>query len=382
MTPLTTSHVRELLTAREAPCVSLYQPTSRQHGGNDVDRARFRHLVREAEAGLPAKFHIRDVRPIVEKLRSLAEDGSFWGRTLDGLTVLASPDRFDVFVLPRPVKERLVMGGRFHLAPLLRAVQSADRFQVLCLTRIRAWMLEGNRYFLDALALGDFPATLEEALGSDITEPEYAVASTNAGVGGPTLYFGRGSRADDIALDTERFFRVIDREVLARFSKPSGLPLVLAALPEHQPIFRGLSQNPHLLPEGIAGNPEAWSREELRGKLWEVLAPVYLERLARLTDAFHTARAREAGSADLAEVACQTVAGRVRTLLLEADRVVPGVIDRETGEIWPESPALAGNTGDMLDDLVEMVLLRGGEVVVVPQERMPSSTGLAAVYRY
>jgi hypothetical protein len=36
----------------------------------------------------------------------------------------------------------------------------------------------------------------------------------------------------------------------------------------------------------------------------------------------------------------------------------------------------------MLDDLAELVLVKGGEVVVVPTERMPTPSGLAAVYRF
>jgi hypothetical protein len=37
---------------------------------------------------------------------------------------------------------------------------------------------------------------------------------------------------------------------------------------------------------------------------------------------------------------------------------------------------------DLLDDLGERVLATGGEVVVVPTERMPTESGLAAIYRY
>jgi hypothetical protein len=37
---------------------------------------------------------------------------------------------------------------------------------------------------------------------------------------------------------------------------------------------------------------------------------------------------------------------------------------------------------DILDDLAELTLKAGGEVVVVPGERMPTDTGVAAIYRY
>ena len=37
---------------------------------------------------------------------------------------------------------------------------------------------------------------------------------------------------------------------------------------------------------------------------------------------------------------------------------------------------------DLLDDLGELVAKKGGVVMVLPAERMPSRTGLAAIYRY
>ena len=72
---------------------------------------------------------------------------------------------------------------------------------------------------------------------------------------------------------------------------------------------------------------------------------------------------------------------RVATLLLEADRLVPGQIDASTGKVT------TGKLGDpevddLLDDLGELVLRKGGEVVMVPAERMPTKTGAAAVYRF
>jgi len=35
-----------------------------------------------------------------------------------------------------------------------------------------------------------------------------------------------------------------------------------------------------------------------------------------------------------------------------------------------------------LDDLGEIVLRKSGEVIVVPAERMPTNTGVAAIYRF
>jgi hypothetical protein len=68
-------------------------------------------------------------------------------------------------------------------------------------------------------------------------------------------------------------------------------------------------------------------------------------------------------------------------LLVDADQVLPGTIDPTTGEI--KAMELANpKVDDKLDDLAEIVLRMGGEVVIVPTDRMPTKTGLAAIYRY
>ena len=100
-----------------------------------------------------------------------------------------------------------------------------------------------------------------------------------------------------------------------------------------------------------------------------------------LTVKVATAQSRHSGSGDLYEVAKAAVSTQVATLLVEADRVIPGVIDRETGAIGSVNPTNS-HVDDMLDDLAELVMAKGGEVVIVPAARMPTTSGLAAIYRY
>jgi hypothetical protein len=381
MQALTRDSLRGLMDKAEPPCLSLYQPTHRHHPDNQKDRTVFKNLVRSMEESLRQKYPVRDVRGLLEPFQALTNDASFWNHTLDGLAVLGAPGTLRVFHLQRPVKELVVVADTFYLKPLWRYAQSADRYQVLCLTRASARVFEGNRYALDELDLDGFPATLTEALGDQVTEPSLSARSAGAGPAAGALHHGQGSRRDELDKDTERFFRVIDREVLARYSKPSGLPLVLAALTEHQPVFRAVSQNPALLPAGVEVNPEALDADRLRAAVWGVVEPQYLARLARLSAEFQEAAAHQKGTADLSDAARAAVAGRVATLLVEADRVTPGRLDPTTGAIEPASLDHP-EVGCQLDDLAEAVLRNGGDVVVVPKERMPTASGLAATFRY
>ena len=122
------------------------------------------------------------------------------------------------------------------------------------------------------------------------------------------------------------------------------------------------------------------SIDEFHPRAWRVMEPVSLERVAGLVERFGTARASQLGDDRPPQVADAAAAGRVGVLLLEAARQVPGRLDATTG-IAQADVLTHPDVDDMLDDLAEVVLRKGGEVVLVPTERFPTTTGLAAVYR-
>jgi hypothetical protein len=169
--------------------------------------------------------------------------------------------------------------------------------------------------------------------------------------------------------------------VLAHYSKPSGLPLILAALPQHYHLFHQVSQNPFLLEDGIHFNADSLSTEELRVLAWQAVEPRYRAKLALLREEFEQARAGGLGSDDLNQVARAAAAGQVATLLIESDRQIAGWLDDATGRI--EFANLHHpRDDDLLDELGVLVAKRHGSVLVIEAEWMPSTTGLAATYRY
>ena len=376
-------YVAGLFRACEPPCLSLYQPTHRHRPENQQDPIRFQNLVKALEESLLQKYPRREIRTLLDPFLALAEDRDFWEHTLDGLSVLGARGVFRVYRLQRPVTELAVVADSFHTKPLLRMLQSADRYQVLGLSRQEIKLFEGNRDALDEIdPAPGIPRTIIEALGDELTEPHQTVASYG-GVGGShsSMHHGQGGRESEVDIDAERFFRAVDRGILEHHSRPSALPLILATLPEHRQLFHQVSHNPFLMEEGIDIYPDVLPVDELRLRAWQVVEPHYLERLDGLIEEFGTAKAKDLGEEDVDRVAKAVVAGRVATLLVEADREVPGRIDAATGNI--EFGDLADpEVDEVLDDLGELTLKMGGEVVVVPIERMPTNTGIAAIYRY
>jgi hypothetical protein len=50
------------------------------------------------------------------------------------------------------------------------------------------------------------------------------------------MHHGHGGKSPEEDIDTEKFFR-LSQKTIDNYSGPSGLPLILAALPEHQNLF-------------------------------------------------------------------------------------------------------------------------------------------------
>ena len=355
----------DLFTQRAGPCVSIYMPTGRGFPEKQRDAARYRQLVDDAGRVVMAAFPASQADELMAPLLQLGGDERFWEHTLDGLAVLRATDYYQAYNLQRSVPERCIVADSFHVKPLLRIAQSADRFHVLAITRDHARLFQGDRYALDEVPLDPgFPNTLVKALGEpDNDRQEYTDVS------------------DEIDQQTQRFFRVVDRAVSEQYSKLAGIPLLLASLPQNQPTFRAVSHNAQLVDEGIAINPDALTPDDLRERAWKVAEPRYLARLAGFVDDYHAGKARQLAADNLEEITMAVIGGRVRVLLVEDERMVPGRIDPSTGSVL-HGDLTDAHTDDLLDDLAEFTLRMAGDVVIVPSARMPTQSGAAAIYRF
>lgn len=384
MNLLTEKIIKELLLPQTDPCLSLYLPTHRTHPDNIQDPIRYRHLVKELEESLATKYTPAEVLEYLEPFEALKNDKEFWQHTLDGVAIFSTKGYWQVVNLPIVLSELAIVADSFHTKPLRQYLQSADRFHILGLSLHEVQLFEGNQHSIHAIELsGEVPTTIEEALGNELTEKHTTVASYGGTSGeSSTMRHGHGGKKEETDVDAERFFRVIASAVHENYSKPTGLPLILAALPEHHNLFQSVSNNPFLLENGIDVYPASVSMEQLKVKAWDVVEPEYMAILDAAVEKYENAKAHEKGSDVIKEVAVAAVEGRVDTLLIEANRVIAMRITNLVTGNTQNKDLLNPKVDDLLDDMGELVLKMGGQVVVMPADKIPSETGLAAIYRY
>lgn len=377
--------IQKLLEKKEGPCLSLYQATHRSHPENAQDPIRYKNLVKELESSLNNTYTAQESEALLEPFHALADNEAFWQNTLDGIAVLANKDEFHIYPLQRATPDFAVVADSWHLKPLLRQTQTEDRYQVLCLTRSGIQVFEGNRDSLDHVVFSaDFPDTVEKALKADQTEPFQQIGTYGLGPSktGMAMYHGHGGKADMVEIEMERFFRVVDKAVHEQVSKQSHLPLLLVTLSEYQGKFRKLSNNSQLMEQGLSIDPSALTIDQLREKTWEIMEPVAAKRVQDAVANFKLAYGTGLAQTDLERSLHGILDGRVETLLVDADKRVAGRINVEARKIELLEDFSATDVEDILDDMAEMVLHRGGKVLVIPSQYMPSDSGIASIYRF
>lgn len=376
------SFPEDMITKGDGPLISLYQPTHRSFPENKQDPIVFKNLLRDIEGCLEQQSADADIiASIMKPFYELKDDRGFWNHTSDGIAVFASINNCIVYNLHAPVEKRAVVSNSYHIQPIIKAFQSTENYLLLGLSRESFTLYQGNRYGFEEIVLNnDKPIIMKEVLGDQLSDP-YLSHGSYAGAGGPSMYHGHGDAKEEIDKDTEKYFRYVDSFVIENYSKASKLPLVLVSLAEHQSVFRRISKNPYLLEEGISKSIDALDLDEILNKARTIIQAINMEKTHNLAKSYAKAEAESLGSSDIEQVVKAAYEGLVKTILVEEDKTVPGKIDFKTGKI-KTGDINSPDYDDIIDDLAELVLSNGGTVFILTKNMMPSTTGVAAIYRY
>ncbi|MFL5264053.1 MAG: hypothetical protein ACJ79L_16755 [Anaeromyxobacteraceae bacterium] len=382
MKAITIDNFRSLLAGYEPPCVSVYMTTDPHRPGGARDRLRLKNLLRTAVHELERSYARADAVSLVEPLAEAFESGGA-RRAGAGLALLRSPEVAIRYALPVPVPELTVVASTFHTKPLLSYLARDRHFFVLALSERAARLYEASPLVAEEASGARLPSRLEEAVREQRDVDPYRGVHGAVGAGRATHRRGSDGVTDARKERLGRYFKAVD-ERLCALLHDRGAPLVLAGVGTHHGVYRRVTRYPHVLDVGIEGNVDHLRPDEIHRLAWPIVAEQEAHREASAVAQYVAARFSGKTSDDLADVARAVVEGRVRVLLHAEGAHVWGHLDRNTGECHLDR---AGETSrfaraDIIDDLCELTLLRGGEVVEVAPVRMPSMSPVAAINRY
>jgi hypothetical protein len=363
----TRAEIDRLLEFRAPSSVSIYLPTDPKSNG-DPERIEFKTLAAQASSQLrEAGAGVRIVRAFESEIGYLHDDEEFWRYQARSLAAFATPSWLVTFRLPNRLLSQVEVSDRFHLRPLLRTVTFAHVAFVLGLAQGSVRVVEVTPDLDPApIKVDDLPSDVASAVGKS------SIADR-----APTRRL-QGSEGQKIRM--RQYARQIDR-ALRPFLNGLEVPLVLAATEPLDSIYRSVNTYPHLLAQGIAGNPETASDAELAASARRVLDDLYAEQLRDVQELYRQRSSDGRALSDVAEIARAATFAAVETLLVDIDAAVPGTVDDQTGAVT-FAPTATHDVHDVTDEIARRTWLNGGRVLAVRDSDVPGRGPVAAILRY
>ena len=380
MNDFSKDELKSLLEKQKGLCVSIYLPTFRAGAESQQNQIRLRNLLREAEEKLVARgCRPQDAKSLLEPAQSLVGNVLFWRQQKDGLAIFAAPGIFRRYCLPAAFPELVVVDDRFHFKPLLPVLSSEERFYILALSQNGVRILEGSAFSAAEVDLETIPKNLADALQLD--QPEKQVrfrAGAAGGQGG--MISGHGADIEDTKDNILKYFRQVDKG-LRDFLKEERVPLVMAGVEYLLPIYREANTYPHLVGEGIPGNPKGMNADQLHKAAWQIVKPLFTKAQTEAIAQYRQSSGTGLTSSRIEEILSAAVHGRVAVLFIALDVQRFGTFDAERGEVRLDEAMQPGDV-DLLDFAALQTVLSGGKVFALPPDDVPDRLPLAAILRY
>jgi len=382
MDTITIKELKTLLAQYPGWHVSLFMPTHRRGRETEQDPIRFRNLLREVEERLLDKgLRSPDVQEILKPAQRLVQEPGFWRHQSDGLAVFFTPEEFHYYRLPLPFQELVVISDRFHRKPLLPFFASDGHFYILALSQNQIRLLAGTRFTVDEIDLESMPTSMAEALQYEHFDKQLQSHSgASSGTRSRTAMFHGHDIGDEAKDSILRWFHVIDGE-LPNLLTGRQSPVVLAGVEYLFPLYKEANSYPHLLEEGIPGNPEELTPEELHAQAWPLVQPTFMQAREKAAAQYRQLVGTGQATADVKEAVLAAHHGRVDILFVAVGIQVWGNFDPGTDTVHMHQDPEPGDD-DLLDVAAIQSILNGGTVYAVEPEQVPDHAPLAALFRY
>jgi hypothetical protein len=337
------------------PCITVYLPTT--HTG--VDRIRVKSAVQQAQTLLAGRnMEAGDVERLLEPIRQFPGDaGNGSGKTV---VILRSAELFRTISLPWSVDEAVSVGSHFQILPLLPLLQKQKPFYILALSQKHIRLL---RCTAESSAEVELPESVPQSITADIDEIDLSVDQHS--VSGPStgkmkgVKFGSGSGEERQEERLTHFYQAVDKALNA-FLKDDSTPLVLAGVDYELALYHRISKHPHLIEGGVHGAPDGLKGGELHKRALEIVGNLNDQVVEDALKQYEKQGGTDKTSTDAANILKAAREGRVAHLL----------IAKESGSTDCHNAALI------------QTLLHSGQVNLVPSDRMPGGSTMAALLRY
>lgn len=334
--------LRELQDRRCYPSVSILVNLSPGATPNAAEIASLQNYAAEADRRLAGDVPDRIREHVRASLDELINE-VITTEARRAVAICVSPERAIAVELGQPVQERLIIDETFATRDLVADLHRTIAFRVITMSEHRVRLFSGDRDRLVEHRTDGWPMNAPEDTSTLVWQ------------------------------------RSVD-QALEHLHRDSPLPTVVAGVGT---TLRARLQQAMVHSVGmISGNHDRTPREELHERAWPLIEQWLDREHAASVDLLDAARSARRYAGGVNEVWPLAQEGRIDTLIVEQTLQVAVRIDQHGQLQDAQDTTHPDVVDDIVDETIEAVLQRGGNVVIVPDGTLAAHDRISAIVRY
>lgn len=307
--------------------------------GNLIDiKSQIRVAMDEASEWLGAVMTSDERKKFLEPLDALLHDARIFKQMKGNIGLFKNETLFRVLNIPVDIEQSCQVATSFHVKPLLRWLQGDQDFLLLGLEKEKAFLYFGNGSSLKLVDSILFPETFKSAQTFNWLN-EWILYLTKKST--PKLFVAGDSTLVKLLNQSLTYNNTVKTPIAHSF--------------KNQNII-GICQN-------IRRILKSESNKSLEKALFEF----------KLAEEGHRAKK------NIFQISKAVVQGKVRKLIVTDELNIFGKIDQSTGGLAIHPVDLDHEDDCILDDLAQMVLSQGGEVIIAKRNEIPKGRPILAI---
>ena len=312
------------------------------------------------------KVASEDIRPVLKRgerkkflkpLDALIADSKTIDSIKGNIGIFRSKDFFRILHVPIDVEEYSTVASSFHVKPLLKWAQEDSPFRLITVSETMSCFYLGTLHSLRNI--GTFTPTNASRLKS-LTRFSSLCRK----------------KSKDKKLENLTDLLAWLEERTTKRSNSSAPPLFVVGSRDVQTFLR------ERLPHSDLRIMDEASPRDLATAVAKIRTLLRQEAEERVRDKlrdFKVAQALDQTEANLHNIAKAAKHGLVKELVVAADRKLFGKLARNSGKLTLHPADIDHEDDDVLDDIAQAVVRRGGEVIVAPSQKIPGQHALLAI---
>lgn len=381
---LTKEIFQEIATYQSDLCVTIYFPTQRD--GREINSQSNQILYKNGLQAAAASMRSRgidevEIEHILQPGYQLLEDGQLWNEMREGFGAFLAKGFCRYIKMPVAPKEEQLLDITFFITPLVPIMTNADYFYLLVISKKQCKLFRADEFGMTYMPISELPDGVTDVGSMEQEEDAKLFRTESRQAGKGASFHGQGAGKNDNKAHIAIYLEEVDDTLWDEVLHNENVPLLLAGVEYLIPIYKQVSDYNNIWPEAITGNHEHDDVNQLYARAKEIMTPYFEEKINKAFTQYQNQSATELTSSYEEQIIPAAYYSRISHLFAVKDEHIWGKFDEMNNKLTLSDMQGEGDECQ-LDKAVERTLLNGGQVFLLPKDKMPGDGKLAALFRY